>query len=342
MSFGAFLLPAKSEEELSRDWDAIVIGGGPGGLTAAIYLARYGLRALVIEKDSPGGKVSINPIVENYPGFPSISGEQLSKIFHEHAIKAGAKILFPEEVVKLELRGDWKKVFTKSGKEFSARALIIATGTEDRRLGVPGEIEFYGKGVSYCAVCDGPLFKGKRIVVVGGGDTAAISTLYLAKLASEVILVHRRDRMRAERALVDRVLSLPNVSFKWDSVLTEIIGDSKVEAVKIKNLVTEEEEFVEIDGVFIFIGVEPQSSLAKQAGVKVDEKGFIIVDYWQRTNCFAVYAVGDVTGEPMQIAKAVGDGVKAATDIHDRIFGGAYGEPKASWHPAPCLSENNE
>ncbi len=340
MSFGAFLLPSKSEEELSRDWDAIVIGGGPGGLTAAIYLARYGLRTLVIEKDSPGGKVSINPIVENYPGFPSISGEQLSKIFHEHAAKAGARILFPEEVVKLELRGDWKKVFTRSGKEFSARALVIATGTEDKRLGVPGEIELYGKGISYCAVCDGPLFRGKRIVVVGGGDTAAISTLYLAKLASKITLVHRRDRMRAEKVLVERVLSLPNVDFKWNSVLTEIIGGDRVEAVKIKNLATKKEELLETDGVFIFIGVEPQSALAKQAGVRVDEEGFIIVDYWQRTNCFAVYAVGDVTGEPMQIAKAVGDGVKAATDIHDRIFGGAYGEPKASWHPSPCLPED--
>ncbi len=340
MSLGAFLLPAKSEEELPRDWDVIVVGGGPGGLTAAIYLARYGLRTLVIEKDSPGGKVSINPIVENYPGFPLISGEQLSKIFHEHTTKAGARILFPEEVVKLELRGDWKKVFTRSGRELSSRALIIATGTEDRRLGIPGEVEFYGKGISYCAVCDGPLFRDKRIVIVGGGDTAAISTLYLAKLANKITLVHRRDRMRAEKVLVERILSLPNVDFKWNSVLTEIIGKDRVEAVKVKDLVMEKEEFMETDGVFIFIGVEPQSALAKQAGVKIDEKGFIIADYWQRTNCFAVYAVGDVAGEPMQIAKAVGEGVKAATDIHDRIFGGAYGEPEASWHPSSCLPKD--
>ncbi len=340
MSFGAFLMPAKSEEELPRDWDVIIVGGGPGGLTAGIYLARYGLRTLVIEKDTPGGKVSINPVVENYPGFTYITGEELSKIFHEHASKAGVKILFPEEVVRLDLKGDWKKVYTRSGKEFSARALIIATGAEDKRLEVPGEMEFYGKGVSYCAVCDGPLFKGKKIVVVGGGNTAAVSTLYLAKLASKVILVHRRDKLRAEQALVDQVMSLPNVEFRWKSVVTEVVGDERVRGVRIRNLESGEEELVEAEGVFIFVGVIPQSHIAKQAGVKTDEKGFILVDYWQRTNCFAVYAVGDVTGEPMQIAKAVGEGVKAATDIHDRIFGGAYGEPKASWHPTPCVPED--
>ncbi len=340
MSFGAFLMPVKSEEELPRDWDVIIVGGGPGGLTAGIYLARYGLRTLVIEKDTPGGKVSINPVVENYPGFPHITGEELSKIFHEHTSKEGVKILFPEEVVRLDLKGDWKKAYTRSGKEFSARALIIATGAEDKRLGVPGEMEFYGKGVSYCAVCDGPLFKGKKIVVVGGGNTAAVSTLYLAKLASKVILVHRRDKLRAEQALVNQVMGLPNVDFRWKSVVVEIVGDERVRGVRIRDLESGEEELVEVDGVFIFVGVIPQSHIAKQAGVKTDEKGFILVDYWQRTNCFAVYAVGDVTGEPMQIAKAVGDGVKAATDIHDRIFGGAYGEPKASWHPTPCIPED--
>jgi len=334
MAFGAFMIPKR--EELPRDWDVIVIGGGPGGLTAAIYLARYGFRVLVIEKETPGGKVNINPIIENYPGFKEITGEELAKIFHEHAVHAGAKLLFPEEVVKLELKGDWKKVYTASGKEFAARALIIATGSVDKTLGVPGEIEFYGKGVSYCAVCDGPLYKGKKVVVVGGGDTAAISTIYLSRIVREIVLVHRRDKMRAEKALADRVLSLPNVTFKWSSVVTEIVGEDKVKAVKVKNLKTGEEELVNTDAVFIFIGVKPQSDLAKAAGVEVDDKGFIKVDYWQRTNCYGVYAVGDVTGEPMQIAKAVGDGVKAATDINDRLFGGAYGDYPGKWHVEPC------
>lgn len=316
-----FFMP---QARVERDNDVIIVGGGPGGLTAAIYLARYGLKVLVIEKSVPGGKININPVIENYPGFESISGEELGRRMHEHALKSGARILSPEEVVKLELTGELKRVYTSSGKEFQARALIIATGAEERKLGIPGEGELFGKGVSYCAVCDGPLFKGKRVIVVGGGNTAAISSIYLSKIAKEVILVHRRSSMRAEKALVDNLMSRENVKFLFNSVLTAIVGEGRVEGAKVRNLESGEESIIEADGVFILIGVEPNSKIAREAGVETDERGFIKVDCWQRTNIPGVYAVGDVTGEPLQIAKAVGDGVRAAVDINDRIFGGSY------------------
>jgi thioredoxin reductase (NADPH) len=321
-------------EELPSSWDVVVVGGGPAGITASIYLARYGLKVLIVEKNSIGGKVSVNPIIENFPGFPSITGEELSRIFHEHARKSGVKILFPEEVIGMDLDGEEKKVITKSGRELSAKAVLIATGAEDKKLNVPGEAELYGKGVSYCAVCDGPLFRDKRVVVVGGGNTAAVSALYLAKIAKEVIVVHRREKMRAEQALTERLSSLANVSFRWNSYVTEIIGREKVEGVKIRG--KEGEEVIQADGIFIFIGVEPNSHIARKAGINTDENGFILVDYWQRTNKYAVYAAGDVTGEPMQIAKAVGEGVRAAVDIYNRVFGGAYGSPRQSWNPVPC------
>lgn len=324
-------------EELPDEWDVVIVGGGPAGITSSIYLARYGLKTLIVEKSSMGGKVSVNPIIENFPGFPLITGEELSRIFHEHARKSGVKILFPDEVVEMDLDGDEKKITTKSGRNLSAKAVIIATGAEERKLNVPGEAELYGRGVSYCAVCDGPLFRDKRVVVVGGGNTAAISAIYLAKIAREVIVVHRREKMRAEQALTERLESLPNVNFKWNSYITEIIGKNRVEGVKIRE--EGKEEVVQADGVFIFVGVEPKSDVARKAGVKTDENGFILVDYWQRTNMYAVYAAGDVTGEPMQIAKAVGEGVKAAVDIYNRVFGGAYGSSRQSWNPVPCRSD---
>lgn len=322
-SLGVFMLPRVKEAE--REQDVVIVGAGPGGLTAAIYLARYGYKTLVIEKSSPGGKINVNPLIENYPGFESVSGAELARRMHEHASKAGATILSPDEVVRLELKSTQKRIHTSSGREFIARAVVIATGAEERKLGIPGESELFGKGVSYCAVCDGPFFKGKRVLVVGGGNTAANSALYLSRIAREVILVHRRDKMRAERALVDKLMSLDNVHFNFNSVLTEILGKERVEGAVIRDLLRGEERTVEVDGIFIFVGVEPNSGVAREAGVELDEKGFIKVDRWQRTNIPGVYAVGDVAGEPLQIAKAIGDGVRAAVDINDRVFGGAYG-----------------
>ncbi|RDD53133.1 MAG: thioredoxin-disulfide reductase [Candidatus Korarchaeota archaeon NZ13-K] len=320
-SLGGFIVP--QAQRVDREQDVVIVGGGPGGLTAAVYLARYGLRTLVIERSAPGGKVNVNPLIENYPGFESISGEELARKMHMHALKSGASILSPEEVIRLDLGGELKRILTRSGREFVARAVVIATGAEERKLGIPGESELFGRGVSYCAVCDGPFFRDKRVIVVGGGNTAAISAIYLSRIAREVILVHRRDSMRAERALVDKLRSTANVRLLLNSVLSKVVGSGRVEGAIVRDLGTGEERLLEADGVFIFVGVEPRSEIAREAGVEVDERGFIKVDCWQRTNLAGVYAVGDVTGEPMQIAKAVGDGVRAAVDINNRLFGRA-------------------
>ncbi|MCS7102477.1 MAG: thioredoxin-disulfide reductase [Candidatus Korarchaeum sp.] len=320
MSLASFVLP--QAQRVDREQDVVIVGGGPGGLTAAIYLARYGFRTLVIERSAPGGKVNVNPIIENYPGFESVSGEELARKMHMHALKYGASILSPEEVIKLDLKSELKRIHTRSGREFLAKAVIVATGAEERKLRVPGEEELFGKGVSYCAVCDGPFFKGKRVIVVGGGNAAVTSALHLSRIAREVTLVHRRASMRAERALVDKLKAAANVKLRLNSLLIRIVGSSKVEGAILKDLDSGEESLVEVDGIFIFVGVEPRSDLAREAGVEVDERGFIRVDCWQRTNLAGVYAVGDVTGEPMQIAKAVGDGVRAAVDIN-RVLGGA-------------------
>ncbi len=323
-----FMMPSSSR--LEEDWDVIVVGGGPGGLTSAIYLARYGLKTLVVEKELPGGKVNVSPLIENYPGFPSISGGELAKKFYEHAEKAGAQILFPEEVTDLIL-GDEKIVLTSSGKKFRCKALILATGSEERRLNVPGERELLGRGVSYCAVCDGPLYRGKRVAVIGGGHTAAVSVLYLSQLAEQVFLIHRRDRMRAERSVVERMADLPNVELVWNSVVEEIRGTNRVERLIVRDLKTGDVREIEVDGIFVAIGVRPNSDLARKSGISVDERGFILTDRLQRTSAKGVYAVGDVTGEPMQISKAVGQGTIAAVDVYERIFGGAYGGPGGEW-----------
>ena len=323
--FSPALTAAPPERGVEEDWDAIVIGGGPGGLTAAIYLVRFGARVLVVEREALGGRVTLNPLVENYPPFVEISGEDLARRFASHAKSAGVEFLFPDEVVGLRADSGRFVAVTKSGRTLSSRVVIIGTGAEERELGVPGERELYGRGVSYCAVCDGPLFRGKAVAVVGGGETAAISGIHLAGLASKVYLIHRRDRMRANEARVRRLLSLPNVEAVWNTVVERIIGDERVEGVILRDLKTGETREVAVDGVFIFVGVRPVSGLARSLGVRTDERGFILVDARQRTSVPRVYAVGDVVGYPMQISKAVGDGTRAAVDAFEEVLGGPYG-----------------
>ena len=301
-----------------KHWDLIIIGAGPAGLTAGIYGARSGLKTLIIEEKLPGGVAAEAPLIENYPGFPSISGRELMNKIAEHCKGLGVEIKELERVVELDLKGEKKVVKTDQGV-YTASAVIIASGCHHRELGVPGESEFRGKGVSYCAVCDGAFFKGKRVLVVGGGNSAAISAIYLSNLTPHVKLAHRRNQLRAEKVLA-KTLEEQNVEILWNTELKEIKGDVKVRSVVLFNNKTNEVREMEVDGVFVQVGEVPNSQMAKEAGVDVDGRGYIIVDERQRTNIPGVYAAGDVTTIPVkQIGTAVGQAIVAATEAFGYI-----------------------
>lgn len=299
-------------------WELIIIGAGPAGLTAGIYAGRRELKTLILEEKIPGGAAADSPLIENYPGFRSISGRELVNRMLEQCKSFGAEIHELEAVNELYLTQQ-EKIVKTAKNEYGAKAVIIATGSHHRELGVPGEKEFRGRGVSYCATCDGPFFKGRRVAVVGGGNTAAVSALFLADIASEVSLIHRRDRLRAEEAIF-RELQRKGVKFYWNSVVKQIRGEKLVKGIAIQDLKTGETRELEVEGVFINIGEEPNSQIAKNAGVAVDERGYIIVDSRQRTNIPGVYAAGDVTNCPIkQIGTAVGQGIIAAEEAYGYI-----------------------
>jgi thioredoxin reductase (NADPH) len=251
--------------------------------------------------------------VENYPGFEGISGGELASKMREQTIKAGSEILEMKTVEKFKLKGAEKIVITTEGEEYSAPAIILAMGSIDVELGIPGEAEFVGRGVSYCATCDGPLFRGKITVVVGGGNTAAMDALFLSNIAEKVYLVHRRDKLRADQTYADRLMKILNVEILWDTIMTEISGKEIVTGVKLQNKKTGREWIQSTNGVFIAIGSRPNSSNIKHTNVKLDDGGNIKVDQNQQTNIPGVYAIGDITGEPRQIVRACGDAVVAVT-----------------------------
>jgi len=299
-------------------WDLVIVGAGAAGLTAGIYGARSGLRTLILEEKVAGGETALSPLIENYPGFLSISGKELADKMVEHCKKFGVQINEFEGVTEMNLAAENKTVKTNRAI-YSASAVIIATGTHYRELKVPGEKEFFGRGVSFCVVCDGAFFKDKRVLVVGGGNSAAISALFLSNLASNVKLAHRKSQLRAEEALV-KELQKQKVEFLFDSEIKEIKGDTKVKGVTVYNNKTGQTLEIEVDGVFIQVGEEPNSQIATQAGVQVDEKGYIIVDSRQRTNILGVYAAGDVTNSPVkQIGTAVGQAIIAANEAYGYI-----------------------
>jgi len=301
-----------------EEWELIIIGAGPAGLAAGIYAGRRELKTLILEEKIPGGAAADSPLIENYPGFKSIGGRELMNRMLEHCKSFGAQIHELESVKELSLNQQEKVVKTARGT-YRAKAIIVATGSHHRELGVPGEKEFRGRGVSYCATCDGPFFKDKRVIVVGGGNTAAVSALFLADIASEVSLVHRRNQLRAEEAIF-RELQRKGVKFFWNSVVKEIRGENLVKSAVIYNQKTGETREIEVDGIFINIGEEPNSQIAKAAGIKVDERGYIIVDSRQRTNIPGVYAAGDVTNCPVkQIGTAVGQGIVAAEEAYGYV-----------------------
>ena len=293
--------------------DLIIIGCGPAGMTAGLYAARMGLNAVILETGICGGQMMNAWEIENYPGFEKIGGGDLAMKMKAQAENAGIEIREMTPVEDLKFSDSLKVVITAKQEEFHAPAVILAMGATDAELGVPGETEYHGRGISYCATCDGPLYCGKNVVVIGGGNTAAMDALFLANIVEKVYLVHRRDTLRAEQAYADRLTKLSKVEILWDTILLEVLGDEGVTGVKLRNKKTEKEWTMNTDGVFIAVGSTPNSSLCGPAGVNLDDKGNIIVDSHQQTNIPGVYGVGDITGEPRQIVKACGDAVKAVT-----------------------------
>ena len=299
-------------------YDLVIIGDGPAGLSAGIYAVRYGLDTLILEKDVISGQIALTDIVENYPGFSSIAGMELMDKFKEHAQEAGVTTE-DGEVLNIKSDGDKKIISTDEG-EIEAKAVIIATGANPQHLGVPGEEEFAGRGVSYCATCDGPFFRGKYVAVIGGGDSAITDALILSNLASKVYVVHRRDELRATKVLKDRAFSRNNIEFICDTILDEVLGDGSVEKVILKNVKSGDTVEMAMDGVFIYVGVVPNTGFVD---VDKNSAGFIITSDRMETSVEGIYAAGDCRVTPLrQVVTAVSDGAIAAASAHEFVSGG--------------------
>lgn len=299
-----------------ESWDVIIIGAGSAGLAAGIYAVRSGLKTLVLEDKLAGGTISDAPKVVNYPGFSEIAGRELAEKMTLHCRKLGAFIHDLETVTDMNLAGDAKTVTTTSST-YQAKAVILAMGSHYKEIGAKGEKEFRGRGVSYCGVCDGPFFKGKKVLVVGGGNSACITTLYLSGLASQVTVVHRRQAFRAEELLVSDLATKSNVNVMWNTEIAEIKGDKQVRSVMLKNNATGEVSELAVDAVFVQVGEAPNSQLAKAAGVKTDEVGYIKINIKQETSLPGIYAAGDITNHPVkQVGTAVGQGITAALEAY--------------------------
>ncbi|MDD5449778.1 MAG: thioredoxin-disulfide reductase [Candidatus Omnitrophica bacterium] len=296
-----------------KEYYVIIIGAGPAGLTAAIYCGRSGLRTLIVEKTVEGGQILKADIVENYPGFPEgISGFDLMGKMKAQAEKFGAEFV-NEEVIKLIAHSS-KLIAVNSigGSKYFSKAVIIATGANPKELGIKGEAELTGRGVSYCATCDGPLFKNKEVIVIGGGDAAVGEAVYLARFAKKVSIVHRRDRLRAAEVLQDRFLKNEKGQVIWDSTAIEVLGTDRVSGLKIKNLKTGREEMIPGQGVFIYVGLKPNSDFLKE-GPKLDEKGFIITNEDMQTSIPGIFACGDIRKNALkQVVVACSEGAQAA------------------------------
>jgi len=292
-------------------YDIVIIGGGPAGLSASIYSKRFGLSTLLIEKFGIGGQAILTDIVENYPGFPEgIKGSELVNKMEEQAKKFGVEFLI-DEVLGVEIDNEIKKTKTNSSI-CESDGLIIATGVNPKKLDIPGEKEFTGKGVSYCAICDAFLYKNKDVLVVGGGDSAIVEALYLTNFANKVYIIHRRDKLRAAQYLQEKAFKNSKIEFIFNSILKEIKGEKRVEKVIIQNIKEDRIYELNINGVFIYIGLTPNSNLFKDK-INLDESEFIITDSEMRTNEKFVYAVGDVRKKELrQIITACADGAIAA------------------------------
>lgn len=298
-------------------YDVIVIGAGPGGLTAALYASRSNLSTLILEKGLPGGQMNNTAEIENYSGFKTIMGPDLSMKMYEGAKQFGAEHVYGD--VKDIIDHGHEKEVVVSDKSYRAKSVIISTGAEHKKLGVKGEAELNGRGVSYCAVCDGAFFKNKHVVVVGGGDAAVEEGTYLTQFASKVTIVHRRDELRAQKILQDRAFKNEKVDFVWDSVVEEIVGEDMVSGVQLKNVKTGDVSTLDADGVFIYIGLLPNSDSFSSLPIS-NEEGWIETDAQMMTAVPGIFAVGDVRDTVLrQVATAVGDGSVAGNAAYQYV-----------------------
>jgi len=316
---GSTLEPTKNKE-LEESYDVIIIGGGPAGMTAGVYAARGGLKTLIIEKASEGGQIVLTEEVENYPGFLKITGGDLAQRFAKQAEHFGCDITMGE-VRNVELCCDNKFVILDSGKKIKTNVIIVATGASHKKLGVPGEKELANRGVSYCAICDGAFFRDKHVSVIGGGNSAIEEAIYLSQMASKVTVIHRRDKLRADKIIQDRAFDNPRIEFKWDTVVKEIKGENKVQSLTVQNVKTGVQEEMSVDGVFIYIGLQPQTVLFENL-LRLTSDGFIKVNKdTLETSVPGVFAAGDVIEKEIrQIINAAADGAIASSMAIKKYF----------------------
>jgi thioredoxin reductase (NADPH) len=296
--------------------DLVIVGGGPAGLTAGIYAERSGLRTAIVEAGALGGQVATTPVVENYPGFTQVGGKSLVDILVSHALQYVQ--IFQDETV-LDMEPGETITVTTSRRKFTTRAVLLATGAKHRTLGVPGESRLAGRGVSYCSTCDGPLFKGKRVIMVGGGNSAVTESIHLDHIGVNVTLVHRRDQLRAQEFLVNR-LEQSEIPVLWDTEVEAIEGEARVSSVRLRNNKSGKTSSMGVEGVFLAIGYEPAVELAQKVGIVLTEDGFIQRDARHRTNIAGIYSAGDVEGGYKQIVTAAGQGAEAAMSIFEDLI----------------------
>ncbi|MBE3595221.1 MAG: thioredoxin-disulfide reductase [Candidatus Carbobacillus altaicus] len=298
-------------------YDVVIVGAGPAGMTAAVYTSRANMKTVLIERGIPGGQMANTEDVENYPGYDHILGPDLSNKMFEHAQKFGAEYVYGD-VTGVEDHGHFKRVKTLDG-HFDARALIIASGAESRKLGIPGEDRLSGRGVSWCAICDGAFFKERELVVVGGGDSAVEEAVYLTRFAKKVTVVHRRDAFRAQKILQDRLFASHKIEVIWNHVVDEIVGDKRVEGVVLRDVKSGERKDLAVQGVFIYVGMDPLTKPFLDLGI-TNEAGYIVTDELMRTRIPGIFAAGDVREKTLrQIVTATGDGAIAANSAQQYV-----------------------
>ena len=309
---------------MAVEYDVVIVGAGVAGLTAGMYAARYGLKTAIIEQLMPGNQIINAEKIENFPGFPEgLPGAELVPLIQEQAANAGAEFLMAEATGAV--LDDPYRVITTTEDIYRAKALIVAAGSTLRKLGIRGEEELYGRGVSHCATCDGPLFRGEVVGVVGGGDSAADEALTLAEYAGRVVLFHRRDKFRAQKVIQDRLLRHPRIEIAFNTVVGSVLGEDSVTGAQVRNVVTNQPNRVDLSGLFVYVGLEPNSEFIRGL-VKTDNAGHIPVDIWMETEVAGIYAAGDIRQHSAsQLVTAAGDGATAATGAFRYITGRQWG-----------------